>query len=382
MTAEFQEIGHSGGKITFTVMSSGHYNIEYRADRPVPMALTGIWVAWPQGLIVGTYNLSMGGRDAPDMNGCLPVLIASDSQGKFGHICPKCTVYWRSGPWPHFCPYCAHQDEPFSFLSEAQRRYAHLYCEKLAAALQSTIDTTVEIDMDAVADAVGSEVEKPEFYISEQSQQHKFTCTACGEFNDILGRFGYCSLCRTRNDIEEFRKDIKTIRDRLRSGVAPEQCVRDAVASFDSFVSQYAKQLAVLVPMIERRRTRLQGQRFHDLSGVIEDLKNWFGIDLDSGVTAPNVALAERMFHRRHVYEHNGGEVDQRYIDKSGDTSVKIKQMIRETPQDGHTLLTILLAMAQNLHNGFHEIVPAWRAPIEAFSRRMAKAPRPTPAEE
>ena len=41
--------------------------------------------------------------------------------------------------------------------------------------------------------------------------------------------------------------------------------------------------------------------------------------------------FAVRLFHRRHVYEHNGGEVDQKYLDDSGDTSVKLKQHIHET---------------------------------------------------
>lgn len=59
------------------------------------------------------------------------------------------------------------------------------------------------IDMDAVADAVGKEAEKPEFYYAEESQQKKFFCSACGEFNDILGNYGFCSGCGTRNDYDE-----------------------------------------------------------------------------------------------------------------------------------------------------------------------------------
>lgn len=30
--------------------------------------------------------------------------------------------------------------------------------------------------------------ERPSFYVSEQSQQRKFTCLECNEFNDILGQ--------------------------------------------------------------------------------------------------------------------------------------------------------------------------------------------------
>ena len=107
------------------------------------------------------------------------------------------------------------------------------YCAFLVEALDSQRDGEVVIDMDAVADAVGKEGEKPAFYVSEQSQQRKFTCGACEECNDILGRFGYRSLCGTRNDLADFEEQtVLTIRERLNAGTAPEDCVRDAV-SFD-----------------------------------------------------------------------------------------------------------------------------------------------------
>jgi hypothetical protein len=81
------------------------------------------------------------------------------------------------------------------FLSSAQRQYVKLYCEKLQVALSAAEDGAHVIDMDAVADAAGKDVEKPPFYYAEQSQQKQFNCSACGEFNDILGRFAYCSVC-------------------------------------------------------------------------------------------------------------------------------------------------------------------------------------------
>ena len=47
------------------------------------------------------------------------------------------------------------------------------------------------------------------------------------------------------------------------------------------------------------------------------------------------------MFHQiAHIYEHNGGEVDEKYIKNSGDTSVRIKQVIRETSQTVNRITT------------------------------------------
>ena len=206
--------------------------------------------------------------------------------------------------------------------------------------------------MDVVANAVGKEGEKPAFYVSEQSQQRKFTCVACGEFNDVLGRFGYCSRCGTRNDLQDFEQgEIPNIRARLNSGHTPEDCVRDAVATSDSFTGQLAEQLAKRVRMTARRKKRLEKQRFHDLAEVREIFAQWFDVDVCAGMKEPEYAAAVRMFQRRHVYEHSGGEVDQEYLDQSGDISVVLKQRIHETREGAHDFLGSLVKMARNMHS-------------------------------
>ena len=150
-----------------------------------------------------------------------------------------------------------------------QLRYVQHYCDTLFEALDSDEDGNVEIDMDAVADAAHKNTEKPSFYVSEESQQRKFNCAACNEFNDILGRIGYCSQCGTRNDLAEFEDNIvPAIRAQLNTGSEPEDCVRSAVAAFDSLCRLIGRELANLIPMSRRRKQRLLKQGFHDLSDV------------------------------------------------------------------------------------------------------------------
>jgi hypothetical protein len=379
MVSEFEEIGHSGGKITFSITTNKEgrrgYQVGVSHSRPVPVILIAVY-ALPQGVPVESIQLGGIGQpwNTPPFPDCLPVFIASDSQGKFGHHCPNCGEYWRSGPWPHICPYCAAQAPSYQFLSEAQRRYVRRYCEVLIEALDSKEDGEVVIDMDVVADAVGKEGEKPAFYVSEQSQQRKFTCVACEEFNDILGDFGYCSSCGTRNDLAIFEgQTVPAIRERLNAGNVPENCVRDAVASFDSFVGQYAKQLADMVPMTEHRKNRLLKQRFHNFDEVCTTFKGWFDIDVCAGMQEDECDFVAKMFHRRHVYEHNGGEVDQKYLDESGDTTVRLKQRIHETQHDAHSLLSSLVKMVRNVHRTFHELFPPIAGPIKAFEDKKAR---------
>jgi hypothetical protein len=370
---EFSEIAHSGGQITYTFEpnNSGGHSLYLRVEfcRPNAMAMVGVY-AVPPGVPVAMMDIRGLGEPVtpPPLPQCVPIMVMSDSEGRFGHKCPACSGYWRSGPWPKLCPYCATQAPEIHFLSDAQRRYIE-HCVAMLEKAMTGDAGSATIDMDAVADATLSSAEKPEFYVSEESQQRKFTCGACDEYNDILGRFGYCSRCGTRSDFADFEsRSIVEVRERLRAGVPPDSIVRDAVAAFDSFIAQYAKQLVELVPMTKQRRARLTGKSFHDLKEVRSTFLGWFDIDICRGMPDAEIAKTQVMFRRRHLYEHNGGEVDQRYLDESGDTTVKLKQVIHESAESAHALLGSLLKMARNTHSGFHELIPPLDGPIKAFA--------------
>ncbi len=382
---EFQEIAHCGGQVIFNVSTNSEgrrlFQITWQGNRPVPAALYAIY-ALPQGIPVA--DLPMGGIGAPwpapPVPGCIPVFIASDSEGKFGFQCERCEQYWRARGGAAICPYCGVRGDRHNFLSAAQRVYVQLYCQKLNGALSAAEDGAHIIDMDAVADAAGKDVEKPQFYYAEQTQQKQFNCSACGEFNDILGRFAYCSVCGTRNDLSEFESVIiPAIREDLNNGGVPSSCLKDVGSAFDTFVAQYTGQLIRNRPMRSGRRERLRKMRFHDVAATRHELIGGFDIDICEGMTEAEIATATRFFQRRHVYEHSGGEVDEKYLRDSGDASVRLKQTIRETQAGVHEFANLTSRMARNLHRGFHDIYEPIKWPIdhhEAEKKRLAALDR------
>jgi hypothetical protein len=374
---EFREIGHSGGQAIFRIVTGEDgrrsYQVTFTGSRPVPVALFSIY-ALPQGIPVGP--LPMGGIGSPwpppPFPGCFPVIIASDSEGMFGQECQACSGYWRARGPGTVCPYCGARWAVHELLTAAQSSFVQQYCALLRNGLDAEQDDDLVIDMDAVADAVGKDKEKPAFYYAEESQQNKFTCEACGISNDILGTYGYCSGCGTRNDLQELEgKTIPHLRDRINNGGHYEACVKDAVAAFDSFAGQYVRQLVNLVPMTPSRRARFDKMRFHDLKAVATEIDAAFDINLLDGLKSEDVAFAERMFHRRHVYEHKGGEADEKYIADSGDTLVRPKQALRENQESAHRLTSLVVRMARNLHRVFHEIFPPEKEPIGRHEKRQ-----------
>lgn len=383
-TPEFQEIGHCGGKVTITTLTDDDGCRKYQlgfshVSLYGPAALFAVY-ALPQGIPVAPIKL--GGIGQPwnpsPVPGCVPVMIASDTEGRFGHGCPRCRGYWRSDAMPVSCPYCALRGEQHQFLTDAQREYVRQYCSFFSDALESETDGEHVIDLDQVADAVGGDLPRPPFYYSEQSQQNKFKCEACDTFNDILGNYGYCSGCGTRNDLQHLKTVVEPrLRIRINSGGPFEDCVRDSVAAFDSLAAQYVKQLTNQVPLTPGRRSRLLTSRFHNLGVVAEELKTIFDIDILRGLQTADRNFLATMFYRRHVYEHNGGEADEKYLQESGDKTVRVKQALRETQDSAHRTLGFIVKIATNLHRGFHEILPPAAEPIERKAKYSSRRENP-----
>jgi len=372
---ELEEIAHTGGKVTFNVKIDAEgrisYSVGWTHSRPTRAALFAVY-AIPQGVAVGDIKLGGIGTpwNPPPLPGCYPVFISSDSTGMFGHQCPSCNGYWRANLGGKICPYCAFRaDDYYHFLTESQQRYVRQYCDVLSNALASGKAGEHIIDMDSVAEAAGKDCEKPAFFYAEERQQNLFTCDACGKVNDVLGAYAYCSSCGTRNDLQELEKTVQQIRDRINAGGPYEACVKEAVAAFDSFAGQYAKQLLSRVPLTPARKTRLERAHFHNLGAASEMFRNIFDIDILRGISDEDSAFGMLMFHRRHVYEHKGGEADEKYIADSGD-NVRLKQALRETQESAHRSANLVMKLAANLHRGFHEVFPPLEEPIQRNKRR------------
>ncbi|WP_152427042.1 hypothetical protein [Paramagnetospirillum caucaseum] len=379
MNKDFREIGHCGGKLRVDVETgdddSRAYSLGYSHSSAGPAAFFMIY-AIPQGIPVATISTPGLGQEMPPppVPGSFPLIIASDSEGRFGHRCESCGEYWRSSgapsAWPLTCPYCGLRAPTHAFLTLGQRAYVSEFCELIESAVNAGESAT--IDMDALADKVGEDTERPRFYYSEVSQQNQFICGACGAWNDVLGRYAYCSSCGTRNDVAELVLAIARIREQVNGGGAPDECVKGAVSAFDTAAKKIADELIRLVPMTTARRNRLKDKRFHDIRARATDINELFGIDVFDGFQQDDIDFTAMMFHRRHIYEHGGGEVDKKYIEESGDISVRPKQTLRETKENVHRLAGLVTKMVRTLHKGFHDIFPAHPTPLKIEAEKQA----------
>lgn len=370
-TREFTEVGHCGGTLTVNVVTSSEgkrqYQLGYKHSSPRPSSISSVFSTFEGEPIA---FVAMGGigssTNTPSVPG-ISTLLASDAQGLYGHECPRCRSYWRTDGFPVYwvttCPYCALRAAPHFFLTKGQRKYVEECCKLVVDAMEKP-DGDYVIDFDAVADTARQGTETPKFYYAEQTQQHNYVCEACGSVQDILGKYGFCSSCGTRNDLMVVRAALKGIRERVDAGENLVSCLKDSVTEFDSAARAIAKCLAVMVKMKPGRKADLERMLFHNITRRAEEMRHWFDIDLFKGMGPENVAFVTKMFARRHVHEHNGGEVDDRYIKETGDQSVKPKQLIRESRESVLDTIKAVEIMTENFHKQFHEIFPPDRKPI------------------
>ena len=378
---DFREVAHCGGKVTFEISTDDggvrRYSVGYSLTSVTPAAFLGVY-ALPQGIACGDIRLGGIGQpwNPPPFPECLPVFVQSDSHGRFGHRCPQCKRYFRScapALFPMSCCYCGVRGQSWQFLTAAQHKYVRHYMQRLIEGIHSEEQNlTVTIDMDAVCDA--AVVPKPEFYFPGQVQQTQFTCAACNGWNDIKGQYGYCAMCGTRNNAQRLAAELHEVRSKLNDGrLAPSDALRSAVSAFDSCCRNLVGQLCERVPMTETRRNRLARMLFHDIDGKADEVKAAFDIELFGGIDSDAQAFLRMMFHRRHVFEHDGGQATGRYVRESGDTSVAESALIRETRENVHRLIGLLSRVVGNFDRGFHELFPPEEQPVALERERQAR---------
>jgi DNA-directed RNA polymerase subunit RPC12/RpoP len=381
---DFSEVSHTGGVATFAVKKGldgrVSYQQGYSGSAPRPMTLVAVY-AHADGFACGGVQLGGIGQpwNPPPLPNCIGVFMASDTEGRFGHECPRCHKHFRSENIPAkyrlTCPYCGLRAQGFEFLTPPQRAYVKHYVDTLFSAvhnLEAGSECEIEINMDDVADAVPGEP-RPDFYYSSTTQQTQFKCAACNCFNDVRGKYAYCASCGWRNNVAVLKTALAEIRRRLNEKqLEPGEAVKQAISQFDAIGRDFVAQLAGRVPTKASRRKRLQRLLFHNLDSVQSLLEPMFGIDLLSGLTDKREFI-RMMFHRRHVYEHNGGVATAFYVAESGDPTGEEGVLIRESLENVHTLLGLLERMAESLDADFHEIFPPEPFCIELEKARRAR---------
>ncbi len=301
--------------------------------------------------------------------------IQSDEQGMWGRNCPLCKKYFRTNHvmGVTFCPYCSDGAPSLAFISKEQRSYVTAFYDAFARAYIGKKNTS--LDMADITDRAAA------WHYSEEKQQFHFTCDTkdCSTETDILGEYGYCPRCGRTNARKLFSERMdkmltrleeirKTVSDRKERGAVWEDMTKTSLSEFEA-LARHLRNKLLRFPMTPNRRKRLEDLNFQRPLLADEALVQWFDIGVlrwvgdkvtpQRKVPDSDLPFIKKMIQKRHILIHNGGIVDQAYLDLSGDTQVRLSERIRVDSREANRFIECVRNMAANLldnvEDGFSE---------------------------
>ena len=245
------------------------------------------------------------------------ISIPIDADGFVGRACdaPGCKQYFKiyvpdHGDYLH-CPYCGVRFPRNSLFTSPQLEYA-----KKAALEEARVYAIDEIQKMFKNAFRGSKnitykpgppprkrIVRPDYV--EREVDTEFECAECSIRFQVYGIFGYCPGCNCEN-LQIYDANWANIKRKLETVPDKDRQLRyaygDLVSTFEVFCSRKAKRIS-----------QEQGN-FQVLFDARKYFKTHAGIDILANIAGDQLLALRRVFQKRHVYIHAGGEITERYV--------------------------------------------------------------------
>jgi hypothetical protein len=248
-----------------------------------------------------------------------------------------------------------------AFTTKNQLQFINKIRESFLAAFKEK--RSITIDLDKLADELPEN--RPAWIYSEERQQNCYECPGCKARYDMLGEYAGCPICGKRNSFQVFERHVTEVEQQFNKAAAEltERHEREVeweklsrcISDFEAMARDVQGQLH-LFPATPKRKKDIQGMSFQNILKANDSLLNWFGFEMLFRFSDDDKTFLNRMFNRRHVLIHNGGRIDQEYLDNTGDTTVRLNQKIVVRSNEIRRLFPLLRTVAQNLFQGFESI--------------------------
>lgn len=140
---------------------------------------------------------------------------------------------------------------------------------------------------------------------SERKVDTELQCPDCNCRFQVYGLFGFCPSCGESN-LQVYDTNWAAIEKEVANAENPDRALRhaygDLVSAFEIFCGGKAKRLTSDPPS------------FQILFDARRYFKNELGVNILDGIDPPELLALRRLFQKRHVNIHAGGEITERYL--------------------------------------------------------------------
>ncbi|MEK7727467.1 MAG: hypothetical protein AAB354_03585 [candidate division KSB1 bacterium] len=273
------------------------------------------------------------------------IAIPTDADGFVGRACdaPGCKQYFKIYVPDHgdflYCPYCGTRFSRNSLLTSPQLQYA-----RKAAIEEARVYAINEFQKMMKNAFRGSKniTYKPgpsprkktiQPHYEEREVDTEFRCAECSIRFQVYGIFGYCPGCSCEN-LQIYDANWANIKRKLDAEPDRDRQLRhaygDLVSTFEVFCSRKAKRL-----------TQETGN-FQVLFDARKFFKDHAAVDILANVVGPELLALRRVFQKRHVCIHAGGEITDRYVKMIPEDAKLLGTQVALTVQELDTAATAM----------------------------------------
>ena len=168
----------------------------------------------------------------------------------------------------------------------------------------------------------------------------KVTCEECHTRYSFIGSAFFCPSCGHNSAAETFDSSVKKIEDKLkylpiiRAAVeaiskdeAETTCRSLIETGLNEGVVAFQRFCEVTFTKASPNQ-KIKFNAFQNLDTGSDYWKSLLGEGYNDWVSTADLAKLTILFHKRHLLSHTEGIVDQKYIDRSGDTNYKVGQRL------------------------------------------------------
>lgn len=312
----------------------------------------------------------------------IPITLNSDEKGYFDRECPneECLYKFKikMSDWKDkvsdeevHCPMCGHMDtsekwwtqEQLEAMQEIAASYALNYIEKeLDKSFSKLARSTRHNKFVKITYKKGKRTSFINNPIGQSEEwETELKCSVCETEYSVIGTAYFCPCCG-HNNIESAMKDsLCSVEKMINSLDEMENMLIDKVGkdvarnmvrsmlegSLGDVISSFQKYAESVYTRKSRKITKVNDFQIVEKGSKL--FSEEFGYGYEKWLTNNELKQMNLLFQRRHLLEHNGGIVDDRYIDKSGDTTYVKGQRIVMHKEDAIELIRIVTKLCDGL---------------------------------
>lgn len=312
----------------------------------------------------------------------ISVTIQSDEKGYFDRECPNedCMYTFKilmkdwegkvSDDEVH-CPLCGHIDTSEKWWTQNQ------------------LDQMQEIVADWAYDYISGELDKSFKALERSTRNNKFfkikyrparrvsfqnnpigqseeweteiCCEKCGTHYSVIGAAYFCPCCGFNSAVNSYANSMESIRKMLDSLQEMKTMIEEKYNK-DTAETMRRSMLESSIGEMVSAFQKFACCKYEELSGSVGRVNDFqivekgdalltaaSGKSYSNWLTQDELDFMKLMFQRRHLLEHNNGMVDQKYLDKSGDTTYAMGQRLIVKEADAYRLHDVLTKLGKGI---------------------------------